>query len=86
MKVDGRWFSFYKQVIFKVPAVNFPGCICLMVDLDLQGICEWAQGVFILPVAARSSTQAGEPALWHPTPVAPPFIELFNEEGHTKLP
>jgi len=29
----------------------------------------------------QSSTQAGEPALWHPTPVAPPFIELFNEEN-----
>ncbi len=36
-------------------------------------------------LSLRSSTQAGEPALWHPTPVAPPFIDIFNEEGTKRI-
>ena len=35
----------------------------------------------ILEELVTDVVQSLEPALWHPTPVTPPFIEIFNEVG-----
>ena len=54
--------------MFLVKPVIFPKTTARLLD---QSIAD---------ESLRSSTQAAEPALWHPTPVAPPFIDIFNED------